>query len=154
MSRKQYSRYVLVVDNLSSNTPSSDIQYEFEMAGKVLHVTRDYKARAALVEFDSRLSKTAASRACRSSDAKYAWDKMDGFKMDGRRWKVDWASRADFELFGWRWTEGRSPSPRRRSRSRSPATPHDKDLKRHNSHSPERARSLSPDQARRGSPSQ
>ncbi|WIA37039.1 hypothetical protein OEZ86_014022 [Tetradesmus obliquus] len=142
MSRKQYSRYVLVVDNLSSNTPSSDIQYEFEMAGKVLHVTRDYKARAALVEFD------------RSSDAKYAWDKMDGFKMDGRRWKVDWASRADFELFGWRWTEGRSPSPRRRSRSRSPATPHDKDLKRHNSHSPERARSLSPDQARRGSPSQ
>jgi hypothetical protein len=37
----------------------------------------------------------------------------DGFKMDGRRWKVDWASRADFELFGWRWTEGRSPSPRR-----------------------------------------
>jgi hypothetical protein len=37
----------------------------------------------------------------------------DGFKMDGRRWKVDWASRADFDLFGWRWTEGRSPSPRR-----------------------------------------
>lgn len=30
----------------------ADIQYEFEMAGKVLHVTRDYKARAALVEFD------------------------------------------------------------------------------------------------------
>lgn len=30
----------------------ADIQYEFEMAGKVLHVTRDCKARAALVEFD------------------------------------------------------------------------------------------------------
>lgn len=131
MSRKQYSRYVLVVDNLSSSTPSSDIEYEFESAGKVLHVSRDYKARCALVEFD------------RSSDAKWAWDKMDGFKMDGRRWKVDWASRADFDLFGWRWTEGRSPSPRRRSRSRSPATPLDKDTKRSNSHSPERERSLS-----------
>lgn len=30
----------------------ADIQYEFEDAGKVLHVSRDYKARCALVEFD------------------------------------------------------------------------------------------------------
>jgi hypothetical protein len=31
---------------------AADIQYEFESAGKVLHVSRDYKARCALVEFD------------------------------------------------------------------------------------------------------
>jgi hypothetical protein len=43
----------------------------------------------------------------------FATPPADDFKMDGRRWKVDWASRADFDLFGWRWTEGRSPSPRR-----------------------------------------
>eukprot|EP00879_Flechtneria_rotunda_P001660 GHRR01001820.1.p1 GENE.GHRR01001820.1~~GHRR01001820.1.p1 ORF type:complete len:141 (+),score=33.21 GHRR01001820.1:180-602(+) len=139
---KRYSRYVLVVDNLSSSTPTKDIAYEFEMAGPVRDVARDYKARCALVEFD------------RSSDAKYAWSKMDGFHMDGRRWKVDWASYDDFKMFGWKWFEGgRSPSPYRgRSRSRTPpTTPHDKDRKRGNSISPspegrgkDRSRSPSP----------
>eukprot|EP00775_Hariotina_reticulata_P001958 gene1958-2285_t len=98
-SKGPFSRYVLVVDNLSSETRSKDIAYEFEAAGPVRDVARDYKARCALVEFG------------RSSDAKYAWQKMDGFKMDGRHWKVDWASYDDFKMFGWRWFEGRSPSP-------------------------------------------
>lgn len=48
---KEYSRYVLVVDNLSSNTPTRDIEYEFGYAGKVREVSRDYKARCALVEY-------------------------------------------------------------------------------------------------------
>ena len=25
-----------------------------------------------------------------SKDAEYAWRKMDGVTMDGRKWKVDW----------------------------------------------------------------
>lgn len=39
--------------------------------------------------------------------------RADGFRMDGRRWKVDWASYEDFKMFGWKWFEGRAPSPRR-----------------------------------------
>ncbi|KAF8065704.1 hypothetical protein HT031_002764 [Scenedesmus sp. PABB004] len=141
MPGKRYSRLVLVVDNVSGSTPTSDIKYEFSAAGHVSHVARDYDARCALVEFD------------RSSDAKWAWDKLDGFKMDGRRWKVDWASTADFEMFGWKWNEGRSPSPARgrshsRSRSRTPPiTPHDKDRKRGGNS----ASSSPPKQARSGS---
>eukprot|EP00878_Enallax_costatus_P003127 GHUV01003326.1.p1 GENE.GHUV01003326.1~~GHUV01003326.1.p1 ORF type:complete len:153 (+),score=23.71 GHUV01003326.1:672-1130(+) len=127
---KQYSRYVLVVDNLSSATPTKEVAYEFEAAGKIRDIARDYKARCAIIEFD------------RSSDAKWAWDKMDGFRMDGRRWKVDWASRDDFDLFGWKWFEGgRSPSPRVRGRSVSrsrPLTPHDQDRKGGQSSSPSR----------------
>lgn len=32
---KEYSRYVVVVDNLSSNTPTKDIEYEFSFAGRI-----------------------------------------------------------------------------------------------------------------------
>lgn len=41
----------------------------------------------------------------------------DGVSIDGRRIKVDWATRKDFEFFGWKWTEN-APS---RSPSRSPS---------------------------------
>lgn len=34
-SMKEYSRYVVVVDNLSSNTPTKDIEYEFSFAGRI-----------------------------------------------------------------------------------------------------------------------
>lgn len=50
-SKGPFSRYVLVVDNLSSETRSKDIAYEFEAAGPVRDIARDYKARCALVEF-------------------------------------------------------------------------------------------------------
>lgn len=132
---KEYSRFVVVVDNLSSSTPTKDIEYEFGYAGRIRDIARDYKARCALVEFE------------RSADAKYAWQKMDGFRMDGRRWKVDWASYEDFKMFGWKWFEGRAPSPyrgRSRSRSRSPpVTPHDTDRKADKSNSPRREASRS-----------
>eukprot|EP00878_Enallax_costatus_P006340 GHUV01006648.1.p1 GENE.GHUV01006648.1~~GHUV01006648.1.p1 ORF type:complete len:130 (+),score=13.12 GHUV01006648.1:672-1061(+) len=49
---KQYSRYVLVVDNLSSATPTKEVAYEFEAAGKIRDIARDYKARCAIIEFD------------------------------------------------------------------------------------------------------
>jgi arginine/serine-rich splicing factor 2 len=26
--------------------------------------------------------------------------------MDGRRWKVDYATSDDFDFFGWKWFEG------------------------------------------------
>jgi arginine/serine-rich splicing factor 2 len=107
---KQYSHYVLVVDNLSSATPTKEVAYEFEAAGKIRDIARDYKARCAIIEFD------------RASDAKWAWNKMDGFRMDGRRWKVDWASRDDFDMFRWKWFEGgRSPSPRTAREDRAAA---------------------------------
>mmetsp|Transcript_8299 Transcript_8299/g.14971 ORF Transcript_8299/g.14971 Transcript_8299/m.14971 type:complete len:95 (+) Transcript_8299:670-954(+) len=64
---------------------------------------------------------------CRSSDASYAWRKMDGFYMDGREWKVDYAIPDDFKFFGWKWTEG-GDFRDSRSRSRSP-TPVKKDKK-------------------------
>lgn len=49
---KEYSRYVIVVDNLSSNTPTKDIEYEFGYAGRIRDLARDYKARCALVEYE------------------------------------------------------------------------------------------------------
>ncbi|KAI8472662.1 MAG: hypothetical protein J3K34DRAFT_413228, partial [Monoraphidium minutum] len=103
------SKYSLFLDNISSTTRSADIRYEMERAGKVLEVVRDPKHRCALVEFD------------RADDAKYAWDKMDGFKCHGRSWKVDWANDRDFEFFEKKWTEGYSSKRYSRSRSRSPS---------------------------------
>jgi arginine/serine-rich splicing factor 2 len=128
----KYSKYVIVVDNVSSITTAKDLEREFDFCGPIVEVVKDDKARVALIDFK------------RSSDAKYAWEKMDGFKMDGRRWKVDYANRADFKFFAWKWTEDTpSPSPPRgRSRSRSPAgndpdTPSGK-------HGNDRNRSVSP----------
>ncbi|GAX84217.1 hypothetical protein CEUSTIGMA_g11640.t1 [Chlamydomonas eustigma] len=105
MPRK--SSYVLYVDNVSSSTPARDIDKEFSYCGKVRDVIKDNKLRCALVEFYS------------SKDAEYAWRKMDGLTMDGRRWKVDWAEKGDFKIFGWKWSEGDDTPPRGRSRSRS-----------------------------------
>lgn len=55
---------------------------------------------------------------CRAKDADYAWDRMDRFKMDGRSWKVDYATRSDFKFFGWKWFEDSPIKERSRSRSR------------------------------------
>ena len=33
---------------------------------------------------------------CSSSDAAYAWRKMDGISVDGRKWKVDYATKVCF----------------------------------------------------------
>jgi len=60
----------------------------------VIACVRDEKERTALVEFKH------------SADAEYAWRKMDGHKMDGRAWKIDYATPSDFKFFGWKWTEG------------------------------------------------
>jgi hypothetical protein len=49
---REYSRYVVVVDNLSSSTPTKDIEYEFGFAGRIRDLARDYKARCALVEYE------------------------------------------------------------------------------------------------------
>lgn len=34
--------------------------------------------------------------ACSSRDAQKAWDRLDGLRFDGARWKVEWANRKDF----------------------------------------------------------
>ncbi|DBA73005.1 TPA: hypothetical protein ACH3X2_009949 [Trebouxia sp. C0005] len=94
------SRYVLLLEGLSSVTRSGDIKHEFEACGTVKEVERDAKSRSALIEMK------------RSSDAEYAWKKMDGLRIDGKKWKVEYAIRDDFKYFGWKWTEGGdSPTP-------------------------------------------
>ena len=40
---------------------------------------------------------------CRASDAEYAWRKLNDITLHGRRIKVEWATRSDFKLFGWKW---------------------------------------------------
>ncbi|KAK9811737.1 hypothetical protein WJX72_009282 [[Myrmecia] bisecta] len=104
------SKYVLYVSNLSSATRSADIKKEFSYAGPVEQVERDYKTRSALVEL--RSERDRAHAVLQSPDAQYAWKKMDGFRLDGRKWMVDWATKDDFKFFGWKWTED-SPSPSR-----------------------------------------
>lgn len=150
------SRYALIVDNISSGTPVRDIEREFAYYGKIRDCVKDGKHRLALIEFE------------KSIDAGTAWKRMDGFRMDGRTWKVDWATRDDFKFFGWKWFEyspsppprrsrsrsrGRSPSrsrsPARRSRSRSPNTPHGKDDRRDASRSASPAPRKDDDSGRR-----
>ncbi|KAG1672570.1 hypothetical protein FOA52_010671 [Chlamydomonas sp. UWO 241] len=97
----KYSKYVVVVDNVSSVTPTRDMEREASRYGRVRDIQIDYKERCALLEYH------------RADDAQYAWRKMDGTIMDGRKWKVEWATRSDFKLFGWKWTEGGSDSPQR-----------------------------------------
>eukprot|EP00887_Chlorella_sp_A99_P006537 scaffold3.g6537.t1 len=109
MSRSTKSHYILMVDDLAPQTRSSDLKSEFGRHGPILSVERDARYRCALVEFKS------------SRDAQEAWERMEGFRFDGRRLRVDWATRKDLDFFGWKWTES-TPSPKRgrgRSRSRS-----------------------------------
>ncbi|GBF93684.1 hypothetical protein Rsub_06787 [Raphidocelis subcapitata] len=115
---KLYSKYTLFVENLASATRSVDLRHELERAGKVLEVVRDRSSRTALVEFD------------KADDAEYAWKKFDGFRFDGREWRIEWATYEDFKFFDKDWTEGGLDSKRGRSRSRSasrspPYTPRD-----------------------------
>jgi hypothetical protein len=41
---KEYSRFVVVVDNLSSSTPTKDIEYEFGYAGRIRWAGADLQA--------------------------------------------------------------------------------------------------------------
>ncbi|EFJ52687.1 hypothetical protein VOLCADRAFT_120161 [Volvox carteri f. nagariensis] len=133
------SRYAVIVDNISSTTPVRDIEREFAYYGRIRNCVKDGKHRLALIEFEKSL------------DAQAAWRKMDGFRMDGRTWKVDWATRDDFRFFGWKWFEY-SPSPvrsrsRSRGRSRSPSRGRGRSYSRGRGRSPSRSprRSRSPD---------
>lgn len=36
--------------------------------------------------------------------------RSDGLRIDGKKWKVEYAIKADLKYFGWKWTESRSPS--------------------------------------------
>lgn len=38
---------------------------------------------------------------CSSSDARHCYDTLHGFKMDGRKWEVSYATDKDFKA-GWR----------------------------------------------------
>lgn len=38
---------------------------------------------------------------CREDDARYAWKKAEGMKIDGRTWRVDYANRKDLDFFEW-----------------------------------------------------
>ncbi|KXZ51699.1 hypothetical protein GPECTOR_11g149 [Gonium pectorale] len=98
------------------------------------------------------ISSSTPVREIESYDAQAAWRKMDGVRMDGRTWKVDWATREDFRFFGWKWFEY-SPSPVRsrslsRGRSRSPSRGRTPPRGRSPSHSPRRSRSRSPNTPR------
>ncbi|GLC34023.1 hypothetical protein PLESTB_000829700 [Pleodorina starrii] len=127
------SRYALIVDNISGTTPVRDIEREFAYYGRIRDCIKDGRHRLALIEFEKSL------------DAQAAWRKMDGFRMDGRTWKVDWATRDDFRFFGWKWFEY-SPSPvRSRSRGRS------RSLSRGRGRSPSRGRGRSPSRSPRRS---
>lgn len=51
----------------------------------------------------------------------------DGRYVDGRKWRVDYATPEDFKFFDWKWTEGgpeefskHRKGSQSRSRSRSP----------------------------------
>ncbi|MEW5318340.1 MAG: hypothetical protein WDW38_009568 [Sanguina aurantia] len=89
----QKSRYTILIRNISSMTPKSDLQREAERCGPVLAIAKDPKHKEALVEFKN------------AGDAGYAYDKMHGTKMDYRKWDVSWATRDNFSDFGWKWTE-------------------------------------------------
>ncbi|CAL5229604.1 g12964 [Coccomyxa viridis] len=100
------SEYILFIENLSSATRSSDVKKECQYYGDIYEVERDYPSHSALVEFR------------RAKDAQYAWRKMEGVSIDGRRWKVDYARKEDLKFFGWKVPSDLcTPSP---SRSRSP----------------------------------
>jgi hypothetical protein len=58
---KQFSRYVLIIDNLSSMTNSRDIAKEMERCGYIRDVERDAKHRCALVEFERYAAPRPAS---------------------------------------------------------------------------------------------
>jgi hypothetical protein len=40
-----------------------------------------------------------------SADAKAAWKKLNGLEIDGRQWKVEWASKKDLDFMSWVWRE-------------------------------------------------
>mmetsp|Transcript_36299 Transcript_36299/g.76384 ORF Transcript_36299/g.76384 Transcript_36299/m.76384 type:complete len:92 (+) Transcript_36299:356-631(+) len=86
------SEYVLLVQNVSSRTRRSDLEYEFERAGPIRNIAR-FRDDETLVEFKSR------------SDASWAYKNLDRLDVDGSTLRVFWAEEADFEDFGWEWFE-------------------------------------------------
>lgn len=82
----KHSRYVLVVDNVSSMTRSRDIEKEFEFAGRIRDVNRDPKARCALVEFENVRAPARSSRLRRLAIFAPYWQPM--LSMPGRKWTV------------------------------------------------------------------
>ncbi|CAK0784548.1 hypothetical protein CVIRNUC_007752 [Coccomyxa viridis] len=100
------SEFILYIDNLSSATRSADVKKECQYYGDIYEVERDYPTKSALVEFR------------RVKDCQYAWRKLDGVSIDGRKWKVDYATKDDLKFFKWKVPSSMyTPSP---SRSRSP----------------------------------
>lgn len=83
------SRYVLLIENLSSSTRSRDIRAECERHGKVVKVERDLRERCAVVDY------------AHSGDAADAYDALDRVVVDGREWEVHWARAKDLKWFGW-----------------------------------------------------
>ena len=83
------SRYTLIIEGLSSSTRSKDIRYTAEKYGTVRQVERDVRERCALVEFKH------------SRDAEDAYDGLEGKEVDGRAWRVDFATGKDLRFFGW-----------------------------------------------------
>jgi hypothetical protein len=52
MGPSLYSRYCIVVDNLSGSTRTDDVEYEASYFGKIRDLARDHRARCAIIEFD------------------------------------------------------------------------------------------------------
>jgi len=46
------SKYVIFVDNISSATPSRDVEREARFYGRVRDLEKDHKLRCALIEYD------------------------------------------------------------------------------------------------------
>jgi hypothetical protein len=92
------------IDGVSTKTSKNDVLYECERYGKVIScslrkcvisiirscVLGDELFRSyALVEFKH------------SDDAKYAFKKLDGVRIDGSKWLIDPADVKDFKYFDW-----------------------------------------------------
>lgn len=86
------SEYVLLVQNIGERTRRSDVEYEFERAGKVRYTSR-IRGDALLIEMAKR------------DDAKWAYKNIDRTRMDGAEWRVHWANEDDFEDFDMKWFE-------------------------------------------------
>jgi len=140
--RERRSSTTLFIGNLPYMFRERDVAEVFERCGRIRNVTVGVNRRTgqskgyAFVEFEDR------------RDAEDAFDKFDGYVIEGRRLRLDWDIGLERKM-----TYGRRRSPPRRRYSRSPGRRYSRSPRR--SSSPRRAGSRSPHRSRspRKSPS-
>lgn len=94
------------IDGVSTKTSKNDVIHECERYGKVISCSLRKCVISSILSFffcvfDELFRSYALVEFKHSDDAKYAFKKLDGVRIDGSKWLIDPADVKDFKYFDW-----------------------------------------------------